>query len=373
MLFEKQKQNLFFWNWYKQNQQISKTIWFQENGSDLKNNLKDFCFQNGVQNIDITENGKNVNKQKKQYQKNKYNKDFELNLNAFHESIPEYQKKQKNEPEYTEHTKINSPIQLNAEKLNAEKYQKQLQHNMIEQNRTDKQNFFHIEKKQQQKQQYLIQQKKMQQQKEYQTEQHNIAQQKQNNENFKQTRNQKNVVHKNNIQQNKYKKSIWQKEIEKLQSSTNQFDTIATNTATNKLSDFFQQFTENNESVSIWQYPYIFDKNKKQSMLGQQDIFEPNILVLQQYQKKSNQSLFSNNSIWKKQNSKNNKYNENNSNDNTEMIQSIVKNTLEQTQQQKSQQQMTIQNINVDTLFSHITEKLLEQRERSIRKNHSKI
>jgi len=63
---------------------------------------------------------------------------------------------------------------------------------------------------------------------------------------------------------------------------------------------------------------------------------------------------------------------------NTEVIQNIVQNSLEEKQKQQQSQniqyeQQQKQSIDEETLFLHITEKLLEQRERSLRGNSFKI
>ena len=54
-----------------------------------------------------------------------------------------------------------------------------------------------------------------------------------------------------------------------------------------------------------------------------------------------------------------------------ETIQNMINESLKQTEQPKKQQNIAkvSQNINVDTLLFHLTEKLLEERERSLRGN----
>ena len=62
---------------------------------------------------------------------------------------------------------------------------------------------------------------------------------------------------------------------------------------------------------------------------------------------------------------------------NTETIKNIVQNSLNEKQYQNQkiqyEQPEQKQNIDEETLFLHITEKLLEQRERSLRGNSFKI
>lgn len=62
---------------------------------------------------------------------------------------------------------------------------------------------------------------------------------------------------------------------------------------------------------------------------------------------------------------------------NTEVIQNIVQNSLEEKQKQQQSQNIQYeqqkQSIDEETLFLHITEKLLEQRERSLKGNSFKI
>ena len=62
---------------------------------------------------------------------------------------------------------------------------------------------------------------------------------------------------------------------------------------------------------------------------------------------------------------------------NTEVIQNIVQNSLKEKQKQQQSQNIQYeqqkQSIDEETLFLHITEKLLEQRERSLKGNSFKI
>ena len=80
--------------------------------------------------------------------------------------------------------------------------------------------------------------------------------------------------------------------------------------------------------------------------------------------------------MWEKENENKKQIEQNNKKVNTEIIQNIVKSSLEQREEQKQkkqQMQEKQQNIDVNTLFLHITEQLLEQRERSLKGSQIKI
>ena len=91
-----------------------------------------------------------------------------------------------------------------------------------------------------------------------------------------------------------------------------------------------------------------------------------NNMLFNQYQKQN---------IWQKESDmqKNEQYHT----INTEVIQNIVQNSLKEKQKQQQSQNIQYeqqkQSIDEETLFLHITEKLLEQRERSLKGNSFKI
>ena len=81
-------------------------------------------------------------------------------------------------------------------------------------------------------------------------------------------------------------------------------------------------------------------------------------------------------SVWKKENENKKQIEQNNKKRNAEIIQNIVKSSLEQREEQnqkKQQIQEKQQNMDINTLFLNMTEKLLEQRERSLKSSQIKI
>ena len=259
--------------------------------------------------------------------------------------------------------------------------------NLYHDNQKTEKQYQQYQQQTQQKQYQNKQMKQKQQQLQYQTtQQYEIQKQyhmQKKNENQKQNiwqKEKQNINQQNNTYKQEYsllqqydsnKQQHIQKEKQKIhdiKKSTTQYDFWK------YYYDFLQYDIDDNKQYHFWNVENIFkNQHIRDSVVSAHG---DNVPVKQYTEKtiKKNNMLFNQyqkQNIWQKESDmqKNEQYHT----INTEVIQNIVQNSLKEKQKQQQSQNIQYeqqkQSIDEETLFLHITEKLLEQRERSLKGN----
>ncbi|MEY8320751.1 hypothetical protein AAK894_06640 [Lachnospiraceae bacterium 46-61] len=346
ILLEREKQYEFFWNWYQQQQIQNKTnIW--QNKTQYEFTQKHF-----KSNIYDDNTIKKLNQYSEYNKQNKYIQ----NDSAFQKNnaLSEYHKNQhKTTKQYQQQIQqTQKQYEYQYKQIDNKQKQQQLQNQTIQQYEMQKQ--YHIQKRNEYQKQNIWQKQNQHinnQKNEYKQE-YFILQQ---NENKKQQYIQKNKQKIHDIKKNTMQYDFWKYYYDFLKCDANDKTQYDFWNIENILKNQYEQITDNiilndNNMTPVKQYTEKIIKNNI--------LFAP-------YQKQN---------IWQKESDIQKK--EQYDTVNTEVIQNIVQNSLneKQIQYQKMQyEQQQKQSIDEETLFLHITEKLLEQRERSLRGNSFKI
>lgn len=343
ILLEGEKQYEFFWNWYQQ-KQYQTNIWQNKTQYEFtQKHFKSNIFDDNVKKL-------------KQYGDSEYNKQ---NNNAQNDMVSIFQKNdnlyhdnQKTEKQYQQYQQQTQQKQYQNKQMKQK--QQQLQYQTTQQYEIQKQ--YHMQKKNENQKQNI-----------WQKEKQNINQQ---NNTYKQEYSLLQQYDSNKQQQiQKEKQKIYD-----MKKSATQYDFWK------YYYDFLQYDINDNKQYYFWNVENIFKNQYEQIRDNVVSAYGDNVPVKQYTEKtiKKNNMLFNQykkQNIWQKESDmqKNEQYHT----INTEVIQNIVQNSLKEKQKQQQSQKMQYeqqkQSIDEETLFLHITEKLLEQRERSLKGNSFKI
>ncbi len=385
LLTEKNKNN-FFWHWYEQQEIFKNGLGWEKNFyRDLKKELspqkqlKNFLEHNPKEQTIVLD--KNVyfpqdKKQKKIIEQQQVEKQYRA------EAQKQFQAAAKKQYE----------IKIQKQQKEGQKEQ---QKRKIEQQQIQAEKQYYAEKQYHAEMQFQMQkQTKKQYQEEIQKQQKN---QKQEQDQFYR---QSQMQFQEQLKKDK-KQNIWEKEQQKIKQEQQGYfvkvEKGKNNKKVEKIEDlqknlfyfWTDNFKEQKENSVFWYANALQQQNQKdyftknvedfvpeekekkmehKTMAALQDNgnHEANVTEIQNIQKLYGKTQ-KNVSIWKKEGQQK-KLKEKAK---KETIQNMINESLKQTEQPKKQQNIAkvSQNINVDTLLFHLTEKLLEERERSLRGN----
>lgn len=419
-LLKEKNKNDFFWHWYEQQEILKNGLWWEENFyQDLEKNL----FQEKGLKKFISP-GKNPKKQTIVFDENLY---FQYDNTPKQKKITrqhQYQEKQYQEQQYRKQQQYRAEEQKQFQvaakkqyeiKIQNQKQQKELQYQKQQQKRNTEQ-----QQIQTQKQYHAEMQVQMQEQikKQYQNEVQIQKQQKNKKQNQDQFKRQNQMQFQEQLKKDK-KQSIWKQEQQKIKQQQGELQVQQTeqqgyfikieknenNKEVKKVEDSqkeksFSYFwmdmdnlKEQKENSIFWYSNALQQQNQKEIEYFTKS-YSPEKKETEEKKQKKTNNFFPNKennevvtnvtdkmqnisklygktkrnvSIWKKEEQQQ-KLEEKAK---KETIQNMINESLEQIEQPKKQQHLpkVSKNIDVDTLLFHLTEKLLEERERSLRGN----